>query len=110
MHTISNRLAALATVLAAVAALAGLAVNGLYVDSPNWVQQAQGTDLATLFLAVPVLALGLWSASRGSLAGAETRRCGASSQVSAGGCARNETEPERRGRSGSVWKRRRLEV
>ena len=69
MHTISMRLAALATVLAAVAALAGLAVTGLYVDSPNWVQQAQGTDLATLGLAVPVLALGLWTASRGSSAG-----------------------------------------
>ena len=69
MKTISNRLAVLATVLAAVAALAGLAVTGLYVDSPNWVQQAQGTDLATLFLAVPVLALGLWTASRGSSAG-----------------------------------------
>ena len=69
MHTISNRLAVLATVLAAVAALAGLAVTGLYVDSPNWVQQAQGTDLATLFLAVPVLAVGLWTASRGSTAG-----------------------------------------
>jgi hypothetical protein len=41
MYTISNRLAAFATVLAAVAALAGLAVTGLYVDSPNWVQQAQ---------------------------------------------------------------------
>ena len=69
MHTISNRLAALATVLAALAALAGLPVTGLYVDSPNWVQQAQGTDLATLLLAVPVLALGLWTASRGSSAG-----------------------------------------
>ena len=69
MHTISYRLAALATVLAAVAAFAGLAVTGLYVDSPNWVQQAQGTDLATLFLAVPVLVLGLWTASRGSSAG-----------------------------------------
>jgi hypothetical protein len=69
MHTISNRLAAVATFLAAVAALAGLAVSGLYVDAPNWVQQAQGTDLATLFLAVPVLAVGLWTASRGSSAG-----------------------------------------
>ena len=69
MHTISNRLAVLATALAAVAALAGLAVTGLYVDSPNWVQQAQGTDLATLFLAVPVLTLGLWTAGRGSVAG-----------------------------------------
>jgi hypothetical protein len=69
MPTIPNRLAAIATVLAAVAALAGLAVQGLYVDAPNWVQQAQGTDLATLFLAVPVLAVGLWTASRGSSAG-----------------------------------------
>jgi len=70
MHsTISNRLAVLATLLAAVASLAGLTVGGLYVDAPNWVQQAQGTDLATLFLAVPVLAAGLWTTSRGSSAG-----------------------------------------
>jgi hypothetical protein len=44
-------------------------MSGLYVDAPNWVQQAQGTDLATLFLAVPVLGIGLWSARRGSAAG-----------------------------------------
>lgn len=69
MSAISNRLAALATGLAAVAALLGLVVPGLYVDAPNWVQQARGTDLATLFLAVPVLALGLLAASHGSLAG-----------------------------------------
>jgi hypothetical protein len=69
MNTISNRLAALATSLAALAALAGLAVDGLYADAPNWVQQAQGTDLATLFLAVPVLAVGLWKGALGSTAG-----------------------------------------
>jgi hypothetical protein len=69
MHTIPNRLATIATVLAAAAALAGLAVTNLYVDAPNWAQQARGTDLATLFLAVPVLAVGLWSAHRGSSAG-----------------------------------------
>ena len=69
MHTTSNRLAAIATVLAAAAALAGLAISGLYVDAPNWVQQARGTDLATLFLAVPVLAVGLATARRGSPAG-----------------------------------------
>jgi hypothetical protein len=69
MPPISHRLALVATALAAVAALAGLAVPGLYVDAPNWVQQAQGTDLATLFLAVPVLVGGLWAASRGSSAG-----------------------------------------
>lgn len=69
MHTIPNRLAAVATFLAAVAALAGLALTGLYVDAPNWAQQARGTDLATLFLAVPVLAIGLWTVTRGSSAG-----------------------------------------
>jgi hypothetical protein len=69
MNAIPNRLAAIATVLAGGAALAGLAVRGLYVDAPNWVQQAQGTDLATLLLAVPVLVVGLWTASRGSSAG-----------------------------------------
>jgi hypothetical protein len=69
MHTIPNRLAAIATFLAAGAALAGLIVTGLYVDAPNWAQQARGTDLATLFLAVPVLAIGLWTSRRGSSAG-----------------------------------------
>jgi hypothetical protein len=71
MHarSISNRLAAIATVLAAFAAAAGLIVTGLYRDAPNWVQQARGTDLATLFIAVPVLVVGLWTAGRGSAAG-----------------------------------------
>ena len=69
MHALPNRLAAIATCLAAVAALAGLAVTGLYIDAPNWAQQARGTDLATLFLAVPVLAIGLWTSTRGSSAG-----------------------------------------
>src|SRR3954467_8158356 len=69
MKRLSRSLAILATVLAGIAALAGLVISGLYVDAPNWVQQAQGTDLATLFLAVPVLAVGLWTARRSSLAG-----------------------------------------
>ena len=69
MQTIPNRLAAVATFLAAAATLPGLAVSGLYVDAPNWAQQARGTDLATLFLAVPVLAVGLWTSTRGSSAG-----------------------------------------
>ena len=71
MHarSISNRLAIIATVLAAFAAGAGLIVTGLYRDAPNWVQQARGTDLATLFIAVPVLVVGLWTAGRGSAAG-----------------------------------------
>jgi hypothetical protein len=68
MQEISTRLATIATVLSGIAAMAGLVVSGLYVDAPNWVQQAQGTDLATPFLAVPLMALGLWSARRGSAA------------------------------------------
>jgi hypothetical protein len=69
MHAIPTRLAAIATFLAGAAALAGLVFTGLYVDAPNWAQQARGTDLATLFLAVPVLAIGLWTSTRGSSAG-----------------------------------------
>jgi hypothetical protein len=69
MHAIPTRLAAIATCLAALAALAGLALSGLYVDAPNWAQQARGTDLATLFLAAPVLGVGLWMSARGSSAG-----------------------------------------
>ena len=63
MPAIPYRLAAIATSLAAAAALAGLVLTGLYVDAPDWAQQARGTDLATLFLAVPVLVVGLWTAS-----------------------------------------------
>ncbi len=69
MHTIPNRLAMTATILAAVSALAGLVITDLYVDAPNWAQQARGTDLATLVLAVPILAIGLWKAPRGSAPG-----------------------------------------
>jgi hypothetical protein len=69
MHAFPNRLAAIATFLAAAAALAGLALTRLYVDAPNWTQQARGTDLATLFLVVPVLAIGLWTSTRGSSPG-----------------------------------------
>src|SRR5688572_8820361 len=69
MPAIPSRLAVIATVLAAAAALAGLVVTNLYVDAPNWAQQARGTDLATSFLAVPVLVIGLWNARRGSSAG-----------------------------------------
>ena len=67
--SISNRLAAIATAFAAFAAAAGLLVPGLYRDAPFWVQQARGTDLATLFVAVPVLVGGLWTTRRGSAAG-----------------------------------------
>jgi hypothetical protein len=68
-RSVTNGLAVVATALAAVAAGAGLLIPDLYRDAPHWVQQARGTDLATLLVAVPVLALGLWAARRGSGAG-----------------------------------------
>jgi hypothetical protein len=69
IRSITNGLAAVATVLAAVAAGVGLLIPGLYHDAPYWVQQARGTDLATLLTTVPVLAFGLWEARRGSATG-----------------------------------------
>ena len=68
-RSIQFPLAAIATALAAGAAGAGLLIPGLYRDTPYWAQQARGTDLATLLVAVPVLALGLWAARGGSAAG-----------------------------------------
>jgi hypothetical protein len=68
-RSIANGLAAVATALATIAAGAGLLIPGLYRDAPYWVQQARGTDLATLLVAVPVLTLSLWAARRGSGAG-----------------------------------------
>jgi hypothetical protein len=68
-RSIANGFAAVATAFAAVAAGAGLLIPGLYRDTPYWVQQARGTDLATLLVAVPILGFGLWAARRGSAAG-----------------------------------------
>jgi hypothetical protein len=66
---IADRLAWITTLLAAVAAAAGLGIDGLYRDVPFWAQQARGIDLATLFLAVPILVAGLGTARHGSLVG-----------------------------------------
>jgi hypothetical protein len=68
-RSIANGLASVATALAVVAAGAGLLIPGLYRDAPYWVQQARGTDLATLLVAVPVIVLGMRAARRGSGAG-----------------------------------------
>ena len=66
---LADRLSWIAGALAAIAAAAGLFVTGLYRDAPFWAQQAQGTDVATLFLAVPILLVGLWAARAGSQVG-----------------------------------------
>jgi hypothetical protein len=63
---LADRLAGLAGGLTVVAAAAGLAVPGVYRDVPFWAQQARGTDVATLFLAVPALLAGLVLARRGT--------------------------------------------
>ena len=62
---LSTGFAGLATALAAVAAAAGLATD-VYRDLPAMIDQARAADLATLFLAVPALTVGLWRAGRGS--------------------------------------------
>lgn len=66
---LADRLALIALLLAAVAATAGLLVPGLYRDTAEGVRQARATDLVTLVGAVPLLALGLWRARAGSMAG-----------------------------------------
>jgi hypothetical protein len=62
---IGRRLAWAAAVLAAIAAAAGLFVPHLYRDSDAWVRQAQASDVATLFVAVPLLIVALWRARTG---------------------------------------------
>lgn len=66
---LADGLSWLAAALAALASAAGLLVSDLYRDAPYWIEQARGTDVATLFGAVPLLALGLWIARRGSAVG-----------------------------------------
>jgi hypothetical protein len=49
-------------VLAAAASAAGVLLPDLYRDTEAMIAQAQGSDLATLLVAVPLLAIGLWRA------------------------------------------------
>jgi hypothetical protein len=66
---VAEGLAWAALALTVVAATGGLAVAGLYRDNAAMIRQAQASDLATLAVAVPVLAIGLWRARAGSTAG-----------------------------------------
>jgi hypothetical protein len=63
---LSHRLAWGSLILAAVAAAAGLFIPELYRDGEGWVRQARASDLTTLAAAVPILAVALWHAARGS--------------------------------------------
>lgn len=59
-------LASAAAILTAIAAAVGLFWSPLYRDAAYWAEQARGIDLATLFLAVPILAISLWMLRKGS--------------------------------------------
>lgn len=62
-----SRLSAALVPLILIASVAGVFVPGLYRDAPNWTAQTRGTDLVTLAVAVPALAVSLVLARRGSL-------------------------------------------
>ncbi len=66
---IADILAWAAIILAAIATAAGLFGAGLHRDVPFWAQQARGIDLATLFLAVPILVIALLAVRGGSSIG-----------------------------------------
>nr|WP_277410219.1 hypothetical protein [Natrinema longum] len=56
-------------VLVGVATTVGLFVPGFYRDAPVLLPQVYGQDLLTLFVALPVFAVALYYAARGSLRG-----------------------------------------
>lgn len=63
-----DRLAALAGLVAAIAALIGF-IPGIYRDPRPLIVQSNGQDFATLVVGLPVLAVGLRASARGSLRG-----------------------------------------
>ena len=66
---LAERLGVATLLLAAIAAIGGLLVPDLYRDTVGGIRQARATDLVTLLVAVPALALGLWRARAGSVGG-----------------------------------------
>jgi hypothetical protein len=58
-------LASGAAILSAIAAAGGLFARNLYHDNPYWTEQTRGIDLATLFLAAPLLAVSMFLSTRG---------------------------------------------
>jgi hypothetical protein len=65
----ADRLALVVLLLAAIAAIAGLLVQGLYRDTAEGIRQARATDLVTILVAAPALTIGLWRARAGSVGG-----------------------------------------
>jgi hypothetical protein len=70
-HTLAfaDVLAVAGAVLAGCASAVGVFAPTVYRDVTFWAQQARGTDIATLFLGVPILLAGVLTAHRGSVAG-----------------------------------------
>jgi hypothetical protein len=66
-RSLPDWLALAALSLAAIAAASGLLFPDLYRDSEAWVREARATDLVTLLIAVPVLAVGMVLALRHSV-------------------------------------------
>jgi len=60
-------LSAIVLALMVTAAIGGLLLDGLYVDSENVVEALRGGDLANLVVAAPILTLALWRVRRGSM-------------------------------------------
>jgi hypothetical protein len=66
MYTTAYRLTILVIVLALVASLGGLLINGLYHDNIFVTSAWKGTDLVTLIVALPLLIVSLVLSMRGS--------------------------------------------
>ena len=64
--TSTTVLSALIAILATVASAGGLFLDGLYLDNPLVTAALRGNDLITLVIAVPLLALAMLWARRGS--------------------------------------------
>jgi hypothetical protein len=59
---LADALAWAVVVLVAIASAAGVLLPDLYRDNAAMIAQAQGSDLATILVAVPLLLIGLWGA------------------------------------------------
>jgi hypothetical protein len=67
-HRRADGLALAALCLAAIAAASGLLLPDLYRDSGAWVREARATDMVTLLIAVPVLAVSMVLSLRNTVA------------------------------------------
>lgn len=55
--------------LVVIAAVAGLTVDGVYVDSENAKEALRGNDMVNLVVGIPIMVIALWMTARGSTRG-----------------------------------------